>query len=111
MADGTLQIILNRSSLRSHFCQLDVLEYVHSHGIIHCDVKPSNIMLGRGANESLVYLGDFGISLPFDPNAPPSERTTLPRGSGYYMSLNNHLRRGETYRIRSMQVLIFTHCT
>ncbi|PIL35393.1 hypothetical protein GSI_02119 [Ganoderma sinense ZZ0214-1] len=72
---------------------LDALEYVHSQGIIHCDVKPSNIMLGRGANKSHVYLSDFGISLSFDPNAPPSERTTLPRGSAYYMSLNNHSRR------------------
>ncbi|KAM5537183.1 hypothetical protein V8D89_009116 [Ganoderma adspersum] len=72
---------------------LDALEYVHSQGIIHCDIKPSNIMLGRGDNKSHVFLGDFGLSLPFDPNAPPSERTTLPRGSGIYMSLNNHLRR------------------
>nr|VWO96449.1 N/A [Ganoderma boninense] len=71
---------------------LDVLEYVHSQGVIHCDVKSSNILLGRGADKSHVFLSDFGISLPFDPKTRPSERTTLPRGSGYYMSLNNHLR-------------------
>ncbi|KAI1796972.1 kinase-like domain-containing protein [Ganoderma leucocontextum] len=70
---------------------LDVLEYVHFQGIIHCDIKPSNIMLGRGDNKWRIFLGDFGLSLPFDPTTPPSEPTTRHRGSGYYMSLNNHL--------------------
>ncbi|KAI1796989.1 kinase-like domain-containing protein [Ganoderma leucocontextum] len=70
---------------------LDVLEYVHSQGIIHCDIKPSNIMLGRGDNKWRIFLGDFGLSLPFDPSTPPSEPTTRHRGTGYYMSLNNHL--------------------
>ncbi|KAI1796978.1 kinase-like domain-containing protein [Ganoderma leucocontextum] len=70
---------------------LDVLEYVHSQGIIHCDIKPSNIMLGRYDNKWRVFLGDFGLSLPFDPTNLRSEPRTLHRGSGYYMSLNNHL--------------------
>ncbi|KAI1796999.1 kinase-like domain-containing protein [Ganoderma leucocontextum] len=70
---------------------LDVLEYIHSQGIIHCDIKPPNIMLGRGDNKGHVFLGDFGLSLPFDPSTPSSEPRTRTRGSGYYMSLNNHL--------------------
>ncbi|KAM5537195.1 hypothetical protein V8D89_009128 [Ganoderma adspersum] len=70
---------------------LDVLEYVHSQGVIHCDIKPPNIMLGRGDNKSHVFLCDFGLSLPFDPDNLLSEPTIRQRGSGYYMSLNNHL--------------------
>jgi eukaryotic-like serine/threonine-protein kinase len=34
------------------------LQYAHNHRIIHCDVKPENILLGER-----LLLGDFGISL------------------------------------------------
>jgi len=36
-----------------------VLATVHSVGMIHCDIKPNNVMLGPG---NQVYLLDFGIS-------------------------------------------------
>ncbi|HPR64877.1 MAG TPA: serine/threonine-protein kinase [Thermoanaerobaculia bacterium] len=37
---------------------VEVLSYLHSHGIIHRDIKPSNLFL---SNEGHVRLGDFGI--------------------------------------------------
>lgn len=33
--------------------------YVHSNNVVHCDIKPANVMIDGGGK---VYLGDFGIA-------------------------------------------------
>ncbi|MGD8759537.1 MAG: protein kinase [Anaerolineales bacterium] len=35
------------------------LGYAHAHGVVHCDVKPGNVMIDQGG---VVYLSDFGIA-------------------------------------------------
>ncbi|HSH81932.1 MAG TPA: serine/threonine-protein kinase [Herpetosiphonaceae bacterium] len=39
----------------------EALAFCHAHGLLHCDVKPENIMVDRSGRVKLI---DFGISLP-----------------------------------------------
>ena len=41
---------------------LDALSYIHQKGIIHMDIKPSNIMMEQGKNVRLMDLGIANIS-------------------------------------------------
>lgn len=51
--------------LRSLASVCDTLAYAHSHGIVHCDLKPDNIMVGDFGE---VYLMDWGCALALGEN-------------------------------------------
>ena len=56
--------LVKRISLFIKVCE--AISYVHSRKIIHCDLKPENIMLGEYGE---VYVVDWGIARQFDPPA------------------------------------------
>ena len=55
------------------------LGYAHANGVVHCDVKPGNVMVDQGGN---IYLTDFGIAR----NAESTTTTMGAAGTPAYMS-------------------------
>ncbi|MBA2241080.1 MAG: serine/threonine protein kinase, partial [Solirubrobacterales bacterium] len=60
---------------------LAALAHMHANGVMHRDVKPSNVMLGA---DGAARLGDYGISRPRD--APAVTATGQVLGSARYMA-------------------------
>jgi serine/threonine protein kinase len=55
------------------------LGYAHSMGVVHCDIKPGNVMIDRGGN---IFLADFGIAR----HADSTETTVGVAGAPAYMA-------------------------
>ena len=71
---------------------LDIIEYIHSKGIIHRDIKLDNFMMDR-KNLCQVYLIDYGLSKTYLNNKNKHIEETdnnNPIGTNNYMSLNIH---------------------
>ena len=82
----------------------EALHYVHTHGVIHRDVKPGNILLDK---RSVPYLADFGLALLEETAA----KSGVVVGSPSYMSPEqargeNHLVRG-TADIFSLGLILY----
>lgn len=74
---------------------IDRLETFHSRGYIHRDIKPQNIMIGRGDKKNTLFLADFGLTTPFMParrdGILPPLVTSQVTGNQLFSSTSNHM--------------------
>lgn len=75
---------------------ISLMEFMHSRGVLHRDIKPNNFVVGRGAGVSRVYVIDFGLSKRYcdkrsGEHIPYRDGRKGLTGTARYTSINNHL--------------------
>ncbi|KAA8550737.1 hypothetical protein F0562_002421 [Nyssa sinensis] len=71
------------------------VEYMHSRGFLHRDIKPDNFLMGLGRKANQAYIIDFGLAkkyrdLQTHKHIPYRENKNL-TGTARYASVNTHL--------------------
>ena len=72
---------------------LERFQHLHLKGIVHCDIKPDNILMGVGKQSNLAYLIDFGVSNFFIDSEGKHiqlQKDLCLIGTVRYASLNSH---------------------
>jgi len=72
---------------------VNAVEFFHSKGLLHRDIKPGNFVTGRGDKGSDLYLIDYGLASPYiesDGRHIPYGTNARFHGTDKYASINNH---------------------
>lgn len=59
LAEHSVSLLPDRDVLCILNCLCSALGYAHNNNVIHCDIKPANVMIDSGGH---VYLADFSIA-------------------------------------------------
>ena len=74
---------------------LKLIEFIHSKGVLHRDIKPDNFLVGRGSNQDKIYMIDFGLAKRYinkeDQSHIPYRDNKDLTGTARYASINTHL--------------------
>jgi hypothetical protein len=76
----------------------DAVQAVHAKGVIHRDLKPGNLLVGRDGRPKVI---DFGIARSVDGDGRERQRTGLLAGTPAYMSPEQLLGRTEDVDVRT----------
>ncbi|KAK8917528.1 hypothetical protein H634G_08915 [Metarhizium anisopliae BRIP 53293] len=74
------------------------IEFIHSKGLLHRDIKPDNFLLGVGKRGNILYTIDFGLAKEY--RDVEHYRTLEGRvlcGTARYASINNHNGREQSW--------------
>jgi len=70
------------------------IEYIHARYLLHRDIKPDNFVIGRGKNQPMIYIIDFGLAKRWvnrdGKHIPYREGKSL-TGTARYASISTHL--------------------
>ncbi|KRZ18160.1 Tau-tubulin kinase 1 [Trichinella zimbabwensis] len=71
---------------------IEALRDLHKRHYLHCDVKPSNFVIGRNGDSKIIYLVDYGLCCRYrnssNDHYPKSKIGCYFRGTAYYASVN-----------------------
>ena len=86
----------------------------HSIGYVHGDIKPGNIVFGRGRKHNLLYLIDYGLAKVESRSCPKSSPTDIYlkenlrlNGTPLYASINSHLGWNKIFKKDDIESFIY----
>jgi serine/threonine protein kinase len=71
------------------------VEFIHSKGFIHRDIKPDNLLMGLSKKRNQLFIIDFGLAKRFKDQKTgahiPFKEGRCLTGTARYASINTHL--------------------